>query len=228
MSKLRRRVGSPSKTKKLMLNADVLTFQEFVMHEPLPLSKIQEAVLEFLQGRDDAVLFGAQAVNAYVSEPRMTQDVDILSTRAKELAEEMREYLSEKFHIAVRVREIGEGKGFRIYQVRSEGNRHLVDIRNENNFPATLEVERIRILAPVELIASKVISFKSRYGQAKSWSDRRDLTLLLLQFPKLKVLGGEVEKVLENRGANEETIIFWQELVEQDLIITNEDDELSF
>ena len=211
-----------------MLNADVLTFQEFVMHEPLPLSKIQEAVLEFLQGRDDAVLFGAQAVNAYVSEPRMTQDVDILSTRAKELAEEMREYLSEKFHIAVRVREIGEGKGFRIYQVRSEGNRHLVDIRNENSFPATLEVERIRILAPVELIASKVISFKSRYGQAKSWSDRRDLTLLLLQFPKLKVLGGEVEKVLENRGANEETIIFWQELVEQDLIITNEDDELSF
>ena len=211
-----------------MLNADVLTFQEFVTHEPLPLSKIQEAVLEFLQGRDDAVLFGAQAVNAYVSEPRMTQDVDILSTRAKELAEEMREYLSEKFHIAVRVREIGEGKGFRIYQVRSEGNRHLVDIRNENNFPATLEVERIRILAPVELIASKVISFKSRYGQAKSWSDRRDLTLLLLQFPKLKVLGGEVEKVLENRGANEETIIFWQELVEQDLIITNEDDELSF
>ena len=64
------------------------------MHEPLPLSKIQEAVLEFLQGRDDAVLFGAQAVNAYVSEPRMTQDVDILSTRAKALAEELREYLS--------------------------------------------------------------------------------------------------------------------------------------
>ena len=54
-----------------MLNADVITFQEFVMHEPLPLSKIQEAVLEFLQGRTDAVLFGAQAVNAYVSEPRV-------------------------------------------------------------------------------------------------------------------------------------------------------------
>jgi len=210
-----------------MLNADVLTFQEFVMHEPLPLSKIQEAVLEFLQGRDDAVLSGAQAVNAYVSEPRMTQDVDILSTRAKELAEELKEHLSEKFHIAVRVREIGD-KGLRLYQVRKEGNRHLVDIRSESNFPTTLEVERIRILAPVELIASKVISFKSRYGQAKSWSDRRDLTLLLLQFPKLKVLDGEVEKALENRGANEETIMFWQELVEQDLIITNEDDDLSF
>ena len=56
-----------------MLNAEVLTFQEFVTHEPLPLSKIQGAVLEFLQGRDDAVLFGAQAVNAYVSEPRATK-----------------------------------------------------------------------------------------------------------------------------------------------------------
>jgi hypothetical protein len=44
-----------------MLNADVLTFHAFVTHEPLPLSRIHQAVLEFLQGRDDAVLFGAQA-----------------------------------------------------------------------------------------------------------------------------------------------------------------------
>ena len=51
-----------------MLNADVLTFQEFAMREDLPLSKIHQTVLEFLQGREDVVLFGAQAVNAYVSE----------------------------------------------------------------------------------------------------------------------------------------------------------------
>src|SRR2546429_9745763 len=121
MPELRRRTGPPTEEKSVMLNADVLTFQEFVMHEPLPLSKIQEGVLEFLQGRDDAVLFGAQAVNAYVSEPRATQDVDVLSTRAKELAEELRKNLSERFHIAVRIREIGEGKGFRIYQTRKEG-----------------------------------------------------------------------------------------------------------
>jgi len=105
-----------------MLNADVLTFQEFVMHETLPLSKIHEAVLEFTQGRDDVVLFGAQAVSAYVSEPRITQDVDLLSIRA----EELREHLSEKFHIAVRVREIKD-KGFRLYQARKEGNRHFED-----------------------------------------------------------------------------------------------------
>src|SRR5215203_5235700 len=120
-----------------MLNADVLTFQEFVMHEPLPLSKIHGAVLEFLQGREDVVLFGAQAVNAYVSEPRMTQDVDLLSIRAKDLAEELRLFLSEKFHIAVRIREVAEGKGFRVYQLRSEGNRHLVNVRAIETLPNT-------------------------------------------------------------------------------------------
>ncbi len=106
-----------------MLNADVISFHEFVMHEPLPLSKIQEAVLEFLQGRDDAVLFCAQAVNAYVAEPRATADVDIMLNRAHEFADELRAYLNERFHIALRVREIRD-KGLRNYQVKKEGNRH--------------------------------------------------------------------------------------------------------
>jgi hypothetical protein len=57
------------------------------MREPLPLATIQDAVLEFLRGRTDAVLFGAQAVNAYVDEPRMTQDADILSSRAEGFTE---------------------------------------------------------------------------------------------------------------------------------------------
>ena len=83
------------------------------MSETLPLSKIQAAILEFLQGREDAVLFGAQAVNAYTSDPRMTQDIDLLLNRADELAEELRVFLSEKFHIAVRVRAVADGKGFR-------------------------------------------------------------------------------------------------------------------
>jgi hypothetical protein len=68
-----------------MFDAGTLTFQEFVMREPLPLATIQSAVLEFLRDREDAVVFGAQAVNAYVDEPRMTQDVDLLSHRAPEL-----------------------------------------------------------------------------------------------------------------------------------------------
>ncbi len=73
-----------------MFGDGALTFAEFAMHEPVPLAIVHDAVLEFLREMDDAVLFGAQAVNAYVDEPRMTQDVDIVSTRAAELAEELR------------------------------------------------------------------------------------------------------------------------------------------
>lgn len=206
-----------------MLNADVLTFQEFVMHEPLPLSKIQEAVLEFMQGRDDAVLFGAQAVNAYVSEPRATQDVDILSTRAKEMAEELREYLSERFHIAVRVREVGE-KGLRIYQVRKEGNRHLVDVRAVSEFPQTRVIEQVRVIAPADLIAYKVISYQSRFGKSKSWTDRRDLAVLLLRFPELKIVGAEVSHILELDDAPLEAVNVWQELVEQEVPVEEDND----
>ncbi|HVS81645.1 MAG TPA: hypothetical protein VHE60_07905 [Pyrinomonadaceae bacterium] len=103
-----------------MLNAGTLTFKEFAMGEQLPLATIHDAVLEFLRGRDDAVVFGAQAVNAYVGEPRMSQDIDLISTRAVELAEELRDYLSERFHIAVRVRVIGAGKGYRLFQIPQE------------------------------------------------------------------------------------------------------------
>ena len=168
-----------------MLNAGVLTFQEYAMREPLPLATIHEELLDFLSGRKDVVLFGAQAVNAYVSEPRMTQDIDLLSTDAKNLAEELKSFLSEKFHIAVRIREIGD-KGLRIYQVRKEGNRHLIDIRRVTEFPETQIIENIQILSPLELIVSKIISFQSRYGKPKSWTDRRDLAVLLLRFPELK------------------------------------------
>lgn len=211
-----------------MLNADVLTFQEFVMHEGLPLSKIQEAVLEFLQGRDDVVLFGAQAVNAYVSEPRMTQDVDLLSIRAKDLAEELRGHLSEKFRIAVRVREIGDGKGFRIYQTRKEGNRHLVDLRTVSELPNAETIENVRVLSPAELIASKVVSYHSRKGKPKSGTDWRDLAVLLLQFPELKSETGEVGKILQRRGVNEKILDAWREIVAQDLQVEDEDEDLIF
>ena len=197
------------------------------MHEPLPLSKVQGAVLEFLQGRDDAVLFGAQAVNAYVSEPRATQDVDIMSNRAKEFAEELRDHLSERFHIAVRVREVGD-KGLRVYQVRKEGNRHLVDVRIQPEFPGNQRIDRIQVLTPPDLIASKVIAFISRYGQEKSWTDRRDITALLRRFPELKAKNGEVEKLLVSHSVDEKVIEFWNEIVDQDIVIFDEDSDLSF
>ncbi|HEX8398568.1 MAG TPA: nucleotidyl transferase AbiEii/AbiGii toxin family protein [Pyrinomonadaceae bacterium] len=207
-----------------MINAGVLTFQEFAMREPLPLSIIQESVLEFLQGREDVALFGAQAVNAYVAEPRMTQDVDLLSTDAKNVAEELRALLSGKFHIAVRIREIGD-KGLRIYQVRKEGNRHLIDIRPVTELPEMQKVENIQVLSPLELIISKIISFQSRYGKPKSWTDRRDLAVLLLRFPELKE---KVSETLQAKNVGKEVLETWAEIERQDFQVEDEDGDLNY
>lgn len=151
-----------------------LTFQEFAKHEPLPLATIHDAVLEFLRDRDDAVLFGAQAVNAYVSEPRMTQDVDIASARAEELAEELRTYLNQRFHIAVRVCNIRDGLGYRIFQVRKPDNRHLVDIRPVKVMPPAQRVKKVLVVTPPELIANKVMSMTNRQHKPKGIIDKAD------------------------------------------------------
>ncbi|MEK7442652.1 MAG: nucleotidyl transferase AbiEii/AbiGii toxin family protein [Chloroflexota bacterium] len=208
-----------------MFNSGVLTFQEFAMQESLPLATIQNAVLEFLRDREDAVVFGAQAVNAYVGDPRMTQDIDLLSTRAEDLAQELRDYLNKKFHVAIRVREVGEGKGYRLYQIQKTGNRHLVDVRPVEIFPATQRITQVLVIAPADLIASKVISYHQRRGKPKSWTDRRDLAMLLLTFPDLKREEGEVAEKLKLSGASMDVMNVWKELAAQEIQATDEDDE---
>lgn len=211
-----------------MFNADVLTFQEFVMREPLPLATIQETILEFLRGRHDVAVFGAQAVNAYVDEPRMTQDIDLLSFRARELAEELLELLREKFHIAVRIRDVGEGKGFRLYQVQKPKNRHLADVRLVTALPEIRTIAGINILCPAELIASKVVSYHARRGRPKSGTDWRDLAVLLLKFPELKNENSAVTAILQRLGVSHDVLQVWRELVEQEIILELEDEDLDF
>jgi hypothetical protein len=210
-----------------MLNAGVLTFKEFARREPLPLAIIHEAVLEFLRGRDDLVVFGATAVNAYVDEPRMTQDIDLMSTRANDLAEELREYLSERFHIAVRVQTVGGDKGYRLFQMQKTGNRHLVDVRPVESLPPFQMLEEIRVLAPAELIAHKVLSYHSRQGQPKGFSDMRDLAVLFLTFPEMKTDSGVVSSALKALRATEEEMNTWLKLVAQELAAPNDDDEFN-
>ena len=195
------------------------------MRDPLPLAILHDAVLEFLRGRTDVVVFGATAVNAYVSEPRMTQDIDLMSTRAAELAEEVRAYLSERFHIGVRVRVIGEAKGYRVFQIRKEGNRHLVDVRPVTSLPASQNIEDVPIVSPAELIALKVVSYHTRRGKPKSFSDRRDLAMLLLAFPELKNESGPVESSLKSLGVSEGVINSWRELVAEPIEESRDEDE---
>ena len=197
------------------------------MREPLPLAAVHEAVLEFLRSRDDVVVFGATAVNAYVSEPRMTQDIDLMSPRAAGLADELRDYLSERFHIAVRVRVIGEGKGYRLFQIQKTGNRHLVDVRPVTSLPHSQRVDDILVVSPPELIAMKVVSYYTRRGRPKAFSDRRDLAMLFLAFPDLKTESGAVENALESMGVSEEVLNSWRELVAEEIPEANDDDEFN-
>jgi hypothetical protein len=208
-----------------MLNAGTLTFEEFAMREQLPLATIHDAVLEFLRGRDDAVVFGAQAVNAYVGEARMSQDIDLISTRAVELAEELREHLSERFHIAVRVRVIGAGKGYRLFQIHKPRNRHLVNLRASESLPRAERIEDVLVMSPPELIAHKVISYHARRGQPKAGTDWRDLAMLLLTFPELKKEQGAVKGALKSMDANEEVMKTWGKLVAQEIVEAEEDAE---
>jgi hypothetical protein len=208
-----------------MLNAGTLTFEEFAMREEVPLATIHEAVLEFLRGRDDAVVFRAQAVNAYVGEPRMSQDIDLISTRAVELAEELREHLSEQFHIAVRVRVIGASKGYRLFQIHKPRNRHLVDLRPAESLPRAERIEDVLVMSPPELIAQKVVSYHARRGQPKAGTDWRDLAMLLLTFPELKQEQGAVSGALKSIGVRDDVMQTWRDLSAQELIETDDEGE---
>ena len=52
-------------------------------------------------------------MNAYVSEARMTQDVDLISTRAEALSQELKEHLSQQFHVAIRIRKVSNASSGR-------------------------------------------------------------------------------------------------------------------
>lgn len=197
------------------------------MREPLPLATIHDAVLEFLRGRKDVVVFGATAVNAYVTEPRMTQDIDLMSVRAEELAEELRSYLSERFHIAVRIRTVAGGKGYRLFQIQKTGNRHLADVRPVPSLPKAQLVEDILIMSPPELIARKIVSYQARRGQPKSGTDWRDLAMLILAFPELKSESGAVSDALDQLNASEAVMNEWKALVAQEISAPSDEDEFS-
>jgi hypothetical protein len=107
--------------------------------------------------------------------------------------------------------------GFRIFQQQKPKNRHLVDVRAVGVLPPVQRVSRVLVLAPEELIATKVIAFHARKGAVKSFTDRRDLAVLLLKFPKLKSEKGSVAERLAKNGADEETLKEWKMICEEEI-----------
>ncbi len=201
----------------LLLDAP-LTFGEFMTGEELPLAVVFREVLGFLRQRPDATLFGAHAVNAYCEPARMTQDVDVLSLDAPAFAEAMRAHLAGRFHIAVRVREVVPGQGYRVYQLRKPQNRHLVDVRQITTLPPRAEIEGVQVVVPEELIAMKVVSYATRANQPKGATDLADLRRLLLRFPELKVATGAVSVRLTAMEAPPEGVARWRELVASEIL----------
>ena len=132
---------------------------------------------------------------------------------------------NKKLHLAVRVRQVREGLGYRIYQVRKPQNRHLVDLRPVATFPPFQRVKKVRVVAPPELIANKVQSMIGRQHKPKGMIDKADLYRLLLAFPELKSVEGPVADRLNAAGATEEVLAAWTELVAEEILPEDEDDK---
>lgn len=190
-------------------------------HEDVTLAAIVREVLVFLREREDAVLFGAQAVNAYCEPVRMTEDVDIASTSAEALAETLAQRLHSTFHLATRVRDVGGG--FRIYQVRKPKNRHLVDVRQVDPLPAFQLIESVRVVSPPDLIAMKAISIVERKGREKELSDRLDLARLLRAFPDLRSARSVVTEALQRLSGDARAVEIWRHASEHPLAPEEED-----
>jgi hypothetical protein len=200
-----------------------LTFREFATRDVLPLATIHDAMLEFLRGRDDAALCGAQAVNAYVDESRMTHDVDILSPRAHDLSREIRTFVTRRFRIAVRVESARGGIHHRLYQVRKPTHRHFVDIRRVDHLPPIELVANVLVVAPAELIAQKVVAGEYRKLTPRAGTDLADVRRLLLTFPQLKTREGPVRERLQAAGASPEVLAAWDDVVAQTILPEDED-----
>lgn len=209
----------------MLLHDAPITLREALSSTKSPtLAEVFRTVLASLKDRPDVALFGSHAVNAYVDPPRMTADVDVMSTDAERFAEELRDRLAEEFHIAVRVRTVAHGNGFRIYQVRRppEKNRHLVDIRQTDELPHTERIEGIEVVAPSDLVVMKLESFVARRHTDKGISDRLDLHRLLMAFPGFRSPASVLAEKLSNASPGAQAA--WTEILSERVERSNDDE----
>ncbi|MES1207615.1 MAG: hypothetical protein ABUS79_16890 [Pseudomonadota bacterium] len=204
----------------------MLTAAEYHMRETLPIHRIQEAIFDFCRHRLDMAVFGAQAVNFYVDQPRMTQDVDILCTDPSAFSADLARSIGDQFHVAIRVRQLSPGKAYRVFQLRSEGNRHLADLRLAE-FPLTDLVERdgIHYVGLPLLIALKVVALAKRRLAPKGATDLADLRRMLLSHPNLRHEEGPVADAIHVVGGGQEELRQWRALVEEKTVCDEDSDE---
>lgn len=195
-----------------MLTDGPLTLTEFSMHENVPLASVFRLVFTILGNRPDAVVYGSQALNEYVKPPRMTEDVDIFSLNATDLAETLRVAINNTFHIAIRIRRSADGRGLRLYQTSKSNRRHLIDIRPTAELPPAHRTESgVAVVTPPVLAAMKVIASVSRADLLTREQDVLDTRRLLETFPVLRN-DPTVEEHLRHFGATKVAFQRWFEL----------------
>jgi hypothetical protein len=203
----------------------MLTATEYHMKEPVPLASVHEAIFDFCRGRGDVVVFRAQAVNVHVGEPRMTQDVDVLAPSPKTTAEDLAAHLHALLHIAARVREIRPGVGYRVYQPRKQGTRHLADLRLADiDLGEPVVVDGIRYTSPADTLAMKVCALGKRRFAPKGATDLADARRLLLAFPELRVERGIVSDRIGRIG-EPDALDVWRELLLEPVVSDEDVDE---
>jgi hypothetical protein len=203
----------------------MLTAAEYHMRETLPIFRIQEAIFEFCRGQPDIAIFGAHAVNLYVADARMTQDVDILCLNPAAVAAALARRLGELFQVTVRVREFRPGLSYRVFQLRAEGNRHLADTRLAE-FPLTDVVEQdgIRYVGLALLTALKVMALVRRKLAPKGATDLADVRRILLGHPELRQDEGDVAMAIRLAGGVDAELRQWRALLAEPAVTDEETD----
>jgi len=101
-----------------------------------------------------------------------------------------------------------------VYQIMKPKNRPLVDVRQEPSLPKAVSKRGVRFVEPITLLAMKVKSYVARRNQIKGDTDRVDIRRLLVAFPKLRKLGGEVTRMLIDEGVSDDVLKAWYGFVE--------------
>ena len=199
-----------------------VTIQEVMAHEKPSLTEIIAVVLEYLHDRKDVVVVGAHAVNEYVNAPRATADIDVVSTDADHLVQELCKRIHDKLYIAARVRQKVNGLGFRIYRLREGDNQHLVDVRAVDALPSSHPIDGVLVVNPEDLVVMKLVSFVDRRNTPKGISDRLDLHRLLLTYPEYRAPNSPIEQRLY--GADPKVVAAWDEILAERITDTDDDE----
>jgi hypothetical protein len=113
-----------------------------------------------------------------------------------------------------------------VFQVRSEGNRHLADLRRAE-FPLTDIVERdgIRYVGLATLTALKISALVKRRLAPKGATDLADIRRVLLAHPELRDDKERVPTAIRAVGGGDVELRQWLELLAQPLVSDEETDE---